>query len=169
MGAQYKLRSQSLERIDQFKMNRAKARLDSMLKEYGLRGKLKAESLRLKMDLKNGSEELKSLSERRDRLQLEVERQAAASSAPDSSKKAPEPQEITRLRRDSAQGSKRKSSLSSEGDDARDVSETLIELNEAIEEQETKADYHRERLAEVRGRRASEPLRATAAASIRVG
>ena len=47
--------------------------------------------------------------------------------------------------------SKRRSGASSEGgDEGRDMQEALIELNEAIEEQETKADYHRERLAEVR-------------------
>ena len=152
-GRQYKLRSQTfLEKIDQFKMNRAKARLDGMLKEYGQRGKLKAESLRLRMDLKAAGEEIKGLTERRDRLQLEIERRAAAGGpAPDSCKKADSaaaPSEEARARRDS--GAKRRSGASAEEDEGRDAQDALIELNEAIEEQETKSDYHRERLAEVR-------------------
>ena len=139
-----------MEKIDHFKMNRAKARLDNMLKEYGQRGKLKAESLRLKMDLKNVNEEIKGLTEKRDKIQLEVERKATATAAPDSSKKSADLlSEETRALRESAIGSKRKSGISSDGEEVRDVHDILIELNEAIDEQETRADYHRERLAEV--------------------
>jgi hypothetical protein len=136
-------------------MNRAKARLDGMLKEYGQRGKLKAESLRLRMDLKTAGEDIKGLTERRDRLQLELERRtaaaAASAAAPDSGRKGlAEGLAAEEGARRESGAAKRRSGASADGGDGRDVQDALIELNEAIEEQETKADYHRERLAEVR-------------------
>ena len=53
-------------------MNRAKARLKHMLEEYGQRGKLQAEGLRLRTILKGIEVELKEATRRRDKLHLEV-------------------------------------------------------------------------------------------------
>ena len=53
--------------LNRYKMNRAKARLKHMLEEYGQRGKLQAELLRLKTILKGITADLKEANARRDR------------------------------------------------------------------------------------------------------
>lgn len=59
-------------------MNRAKARLKHTLEEYGQRGKLQAELLRLKGLLKGILGELKDATAKRDRMHLDMERKNAS-------------------------------------------------------------------------------------------
>ena len=128
-GLQVKTRSQlaQAERVDRFKMNRAKTKLKHMLEEYGQRGKLQAELARLKCENKALVAESKDLETEKDTLQLQVERRA-----------------VRRPREAWADDDKRESHESSaDQSEARDKLDHLCHL---LEEKHTKIDYNRDRI-----------------------
>ena len=129
-GLQVRTRSQvpMSEKVDRFKMNRAKTRLKNMLEEYGQRGKLQAELSRLKADNKQLGAEVREVVTSRDKLQLELERKTVSAG-----------------KRESKDRTSEMSSCSS----ADDLQEQIELLNEGIEERNTRIDYNRERMAQI--------------------
>ena len=79
---QVKTRSQAAaEKVDRYKMNRAKAKLKVMLEEYGQRGSMQAELARFKAENKTLKTEVQQLVAERDTLALAVERRALSAAA----------------------------------------------------------------------------------------
>eukprot|EP00960_Hanusia_phi_P041310 754936-Hanusia_phi.AAC.4 len=140
-GLQVRTRSQVAlsEKVDRFKMNRAKTRLKNMLEEYGQRGKLQAELSRLKADNKQLGAEVREEVLSRDKLQLELERKTV------SSVKRSQPMEAWAEKRESKDRTSEMSSCSS----VDDLQEHIELLNEGIEEKSTRMDYNKERIAQI--------------------
>jgi hypothetical protein len=134
-GLQVKTRSQAAhaERVDRFKMNRAKTKLKHMLEEYGQRGKLQAELARLKSETKSLVAETKELENEKDALQLLVERRA-----------------VSRPRGPvEAWGDDNKRESHESSSEASEAHGKLDHLCDVLEEKHTKVDYNRDRISAI--------------------
>jgi kinesin family member 21 len=137
---QVKTRSQvaHAERVDRFKMNRAKAKLKHMLEEYGQRGKLQAELARLKAENKTLVPETKELQVEKDTLELQVERSI-----------------VFRTRTSEAWGEEKFDSGTHVHDghegaaDLQEAKNRLDHLRDMLEEKHTKLDYNRDRISAI--------------------
>lgn len=137
VGLQVKTRSQvaASEKVDKFKMNRAKGKLKHMLEEYGQRGKLQAELARVKAENKTLLFESKELEISKDALQLQLERRTVMRARP--------PLEAWgELKKED----KRESAESCDADHAEALYK-LDHLIDLLEEKHTKIDYNRDRIA----------------------
>jgi len=136
---QVKTRSQlAHERVDRFKMNRAKAKLKHMLEEYGQRGKLQAELARLKAENKTLHSDIKELQQDKDTLELQVERRIVSRARTSEAWGEEKRESVTNVR-DSHEG----------GADLEEAKDRLDHLRDLLEEKHTKLDYNRERISTI--------------------